>query len=144
MNDHHDEPENIDDLENKEETGEKLKAVVSDDLKNDLKEFCDIDQQLEDAKSAMKVLTERFNELKNTIGEFMINNDIPSIKFPNGSKIQVCPKNTKQSLNKEYLQTKLSAKYPDKKDVEEISDMVLKRPTTMSQTIKLTKKRAKE
>ncbi|KAJ3213743.1 hypothetical protein HDU81_001851, partial [Chytriomyces hyalinus] len=79
-----------------------ITTTVTDALREDLREYMDLSDQLKKIKKDVKILNERKTELENKICIFMVDNDIPAFKTPTG-KISVCQVKSTKPLNKEYL-----------------------------------------
>ena len=115
--------------------------LLTEEMTNNLREFIHQCELIKGSKEELKILNERKNELEAVITQFMINNDIPAFKTPNG-RISVYNAKSTKPLNKDYLLNTISEKIPDRKMAEELTEMAFaKRPTTETRKIKVIPKR---
>ena len=113
-------------------------TTVTDNLREDLREYIDLSDQLRKVKKDIKILTERKMELEKTICDYMVENDIPAFKTPSG-KISVCQVKSTKPLNKEYLfETMKNSSKIEENIAKELSELVFtSRPIIPVQKIKV-------
>lgn len=111
---------------------------VTEGLRENLREYIDLTEQIKNVRRDVKVLVERQKELSVMICDFMVENDIPAFKTPNG-KVSVCETKSTQPLNKDYIYETISKSGKvDTRLAKELTDIVfLSRQVTPGQKIKV-------
>ncbi|KAI8822773.1 hypothetical protein BJ741DRAFT_635210 [Chytriomyces cf. hyalinus JEL632] len=111
-----------------------------DTLKNNLREFIDLTEQIKNVKRDLKIINERKNELASDICKYMIDNDIPAFKTPNGN-VSVYEQKSTKPINKDYIIETLSTKLDDLLAKELAALLVESRPVIPVPKIKVNLKR---
>ena len=134
-------PQEEQEVQEQEELQRDVKKLITEEMKSDLQEFLDLCKSVKLAKENMKILNERKSELEVTIREFMIQNEIPAFKTPNGM-ISIRQTKSVKPLNKDFLRETISTKIADAQIALELSEMAFtNRPTIFVSKIKVVSKR---
>ena len=113
---------------------------VPQNVKDDLKEYMDLQEQIKGANMELKVFKERLKELSNDIAEYMAQHDIQYFNTPQG-KVSFYQSKSMKPLNKDFFKETIQSKITDKQLVDELTTMFEKRPFTEVNRIKVFPKR---
>ena len=124
--------------ENHENTAPK--QDVPQQVKEDLKEYLDLQEQIKGANLELKVFKERLKELSADIAEYMAQHGIQFFNTPQG-KVSFYQSKSMKPLNKDFLKEAMESKISDKALVNELTTIFEKRPFTEVNRIKVFPKR---
>lgn len=105
-----------------------VQEIPDNDLqvfKEEVKTWLQLDQEIHDHEKVIKELKKRRNkELEPSITTFMVKHNISDINAGQG-KIKCTPRNTKQTLNKGYIEENLKKVIKDDSVIEQAMSNIL-------------------
>jgi len=105
-----------------------VQEIPDNDLqvfKEEVKTWLQLDQEIRDHEKVIKELKKRRNkELEPSITTFMVKHNISDINAGQG-KIKCTPRNTKQTLNKSYIEENLKKVIKDDSVIEQAMSNIL-------------------
>ena len=122
-----------------------MSSVTADDLTNSVSKLVELNQQIKEARSDIKVLAQAEKALKLHIKKLMIDNGLDVINTKTG-KITVKKNVRKVGLNKDTIKEGLSVFYEGNEvQAESVLKVILETlPTKETSTISITKKTAQK
>ncbi len=126
-------------------TVEAPSAVLKQDdvpsqVKEDLKEYLDLKEQIKGANEELKIFKERLKELEGDLTQYMEEHNVQFFNTPLG-KVSFYQSKSMQPLNKDFFKEAFQSKIPDKTLANELTTMFEKRPFTETNRIKVFPKR---
>lgn len=121
------------------ENGVRAQRVVQvpPEVKDDLKEYVDLQEQIKGANQELKVFKERLKELSTDIAQYMAENGLLFIDTPRG-KVSFYQSKAMKPINKDYFKEALAgSKITDQGIIDELTSIFDKRPFTEVSRIKV-------
>ena len=121
------------------ENNVNVTLTVTEKLRENLREFIDLTEQIKNVKKDLKIINERKAELETDLCEYMVENDIPAFNTPNG-KISVYQTKSVKPINKDFVyETFFSSGKIEERLAKELSELVFtaSRPSVPIQKIKV-------
>lgn len=113
---------------------------VPPQVKEDLKEYLDLKEQIKGANEELKVFKERLKELEGDLSQYMSEHGVQFFNTPLG-KVSFYQSKSMKPLNKDFFKEAFQSKIPDKTLADELTTMFEKRPFTEVNRIKVFPKR---
>ena len=106
-------------------TMQEIPQVELQNFKEEVKTWIQLDNEIQEYEKKIKELKKRRNkELEPSITTFMINHNISDLNT-GGGKIKCTPRNTKQTLNKGYIEENLKKVIQDDNIIQQAMNNIL-------------------
>jgi hypothetical protein len=94
-------------------------------LKQTIKEWVKLDEDVAELKSKIKIMNQRKKEMSLRLLEIMKEQKIDAFDLNNEGKLVRQMKKTKQPINKKQLNTSLTKYYENEKEAQKVTDFIL-------------------